>query len=467
MDSSHGSARLSVVLDGAHCDLSNRHLHSRSYRGCTAARPRRGVVRTRPTRVMRLASPAGHRASPAVVAVGASQLVRGPAIVLELGERAWAGVPCWSGRAERWAAFTVPIAYDVRYDTHVRPVLGGNQVSRAAVLAVARARAGYAEYGTGRESRPSNERLAADTGYSVRTVQRADAALRLLGVATEILRGRQRTRTERLASWRVGDRGRGWASVWALHDDAVLARHVAAQTHRLSSHPEGSSIGSPSFRRKVVTTRRPRPAGVEKPASRTGAGPDPGGTRLALAWRADPHSPPWARRYTPQAWARLLAGPARQHWAARDVNALVRDWIGVNGPLPDQPHRPIGLLGAMLTWHGDLTARPAALDDAREAEELAAARARMRAQHAEHARTAAARAVGRAAVGGTGHTAAREVAAAIAARALARRTHTVAAEVARHDATIRAARGLEPDDTMRSTPKPTSGPRGRTLPGGG
>lgn len=161
-----------------------------------------------------------------------------PGIVLELEAGVWAGVGCWAGRGERWVRFTVPIAYDLRYDTAVRPVLGANQVSRAAVLAVATARAGYAEYATGRHCRPTNERLAADTGLSVRTVQRADAALRLLGVATEVLRGRQRTRTERLASWRVGDRGRGWASVWALHDDAALARAITA----LSPHPEGVSF---------------------------------------------------------------------------------------------------------------------------------------------------------------------------------------------------------------------------------
>ena len=393
------------------------------------------MVRTRPTRAVQLVSSAGHRAA----AVNASHIARVPAIVLELGERAFAGVPCWSGRAERWTVFTVPIAYDLRYDTHVRPALGGNQVSRRAVLRVAEARARYAEYGTGRGSRPSNERLAADTGYSVRTVQRADVALRLLGVATEVLRGRQRTRTERLASWRVGDRGRGWASVWALHDDAELARQVSA----LSPHPGGSSIRSPSSRRKVVTTGRPRPAGVEKPAWTTGGGPDPGGTRLAVAWRADQDSPRWAHRYTPQAWARLLAGPARHRWTSRDLNALVRDWIGVNGSLPDSPHRPIGLLGAMLAWHGNDTARPAALDDAREAEELAAARARVAAQHVERVAAAEARAVGRAAVGGAGHTAAREVAAAIAARALARRTHVVAADTARHDAAVRAARGAK------------------------
>jgi len=78
-----------------------------------------------------------------------------------------------------------------------------------ATNSAAAARARYADHGTGRHSRPTNERLAADTGLSVRTVQRADTALRLLGVATEVLRGRQRTRAERFASWRVGDRGRG------------------------------------------------------------------------------------------------------------------------------------------------------------------------------------------------------------------------------------------------------------------
>lgn len=97
-------------------------------------RPRRGVVCARPVWFARLAG-IGHR--------GVSAAPPGrplPAIVLELGERAWAGVPCWSGRAERWASFTVPIAYDLRYDTQIRPVLGDNQVSRTAVLAVAAAR---------------------------------------------------------------------------------------------------------------------------------------------------------------------------------------------------------------------------------------------------------------------------------------------------------------------------------------
>ncbi|ORB82208.1 helix-turn-helix domain-containing protein, partial [Mycobacterium persicum] len=130
------------------------------------------------------------------------------------------------------------MAYDCRYETEVRPVMPGNPISRTALLAVAEARARYADHATGRNSRPTNERLAADTGYSVRTVQRADTALRLLGVATEVLRGRQRTRIERLASWRVGDRGRGWASVWALHDHPQLNRLI----RRLSPHPRSGPV---------------------------------------------------------------------------------------------------------------------------------------------------------------------------------------------------------------------------------
>jgi hypothetical protein len=63
--------------------------------------------------------------------------------VLDLGELAYAGVPCWTGRAERWAHFTVPGAYAARYDTQVRPVMPGNPVSLKALVRVAAARARY------------------------------------------------------------------------------------------------------------------------------------------------------------------------------------------------------------------------------------------------------------------------------------------------------------------------------------
>lgn len=85
----------------------------------------------------------------------------------------------------------------------------GNPISLTTLIQVAEARAAFADYRTGRDCRPTNATVAARAGVSIRTVQRAMTALRLLGVATEVLRGRQRTKHERMASWRVGDRGRG------------------------------------------------------------------------------------------------------------------------------------------------------------------------------------------------------------------------------------------------------------------
>ncbi|APD84597.1 helix-turn-helix domain-containing protein (plasmid) [Mycobacterium intracellulare subsp. chimaera] len=331
------------------------------------------------------------------------------------------------------------MAYDCRYDAQVRPVMPGNPISRRALLAIARARARYADHATGRNCRPSNERLAADTGYSVRTVQRADTVLRLLGVATEVLRGRQRTRVERLASWRVGDRGRGWASVWALHDNPQLARFV----QRLSPHPRSGPVRDQPSGKDVVTTGPGGPAGRRQSGAVRRRAPDGGGVARARAWRASANPPPWARRHTAGAWAALLAGPAAYGWTPRDLNALITDWAAVTGRrIPDHPHKPIGLLGAMLAWHGreHLAERPAALDEAREVAERAAHRAHLAAQRAAHGEHERARAAGRAALGGPGHAAARAVAAEAARRGAHKRTHVVAEAAAQRAAAVAAAR---------------------------
>jgi hypothetical protein len=321
---------------------------------------------------------------------------RAPGIVLDVDD-AWAGVPCWSGRADRWAHATVPEAYARRYDAEVRPAMPNNPVSLQAVVAVAKARASFAEHRTGRHCRPTNERLAQITGLSVRTVQRASTALRLLGVATEVMRGRQRTRDERFASWRVGDKGRGWASVWALHD---------CRYYPLSPHPEGSQLALQTPSKSVLTTRHQRQAAGRSAATRR---PNPENHALTLAnsWVLSQQSPPWARRYrTGTPWARVLAGPARHGWTSRDVNTLIRDWVATGHWLPDNPHKPIGLLGAMLAAHGDLANRPAAYDVAREQEELAAERARIAAQLAARDTNRQAREAGRAALSGPGREAA-------------------------------------------------------------
>jgi len=333
--------------------------------------------------------------------------------VLEV-DTAWGAVPCWSGRARRWAREAVPAAYRERYETHVRPAMPNNPVSLKALVAVAEARASFADHRTGRNCRPTNERRAAITGLSVRTVQRASTALRLLGVATEVMRGRQRTRAERFASWRVGDKGRGWASVWALHDNRI---------HTLSPHPEGSSLPKKISRKSVLTTAARRQAAGSSAAARRTC-PDKRALALANKWVLDEQSPPWARRFrTGTPWAWVLTGVARHGWTPRDINQLITDWIGTGHWIPESPHKPIGLLGAILAAHGNLAERPAALDEAREREELAAAREHLAKQVAERETDRAAREAGRAALSGPGREAARQALEHIAERAR-RRRHT-------------------------------------------
>jgi hypothetical protein len=143
---------------------------------------------------------------------------------------------------------------------------------------------------------------------------------------------------------------------------------------------------------------------------------------LANNWVADEQSPPWARRYrTGAPWSHVLAGPARHGWTPRDINQLITDWIGTGHWLPESPHRPIGLLGAILAAHGNLDERPAALDEAREREELAERRRRLAEQLAEREANRVARERAREALAGPGRAAARRALAEIAERARHRR----------------------------------------------
>jgi hypothetical protein len=403
-DAFHGSAHPAhgLVTTARGSTLTLVH----PYRGSTRTSRRRGTARTAPVWIRR---------------AGAHCADRLPRIVLAV-DAGWAAIPCWSGRASRWAHSTVTTAYTQRYDTHVRPAMPHNPVSLKSLVAVAEARASFADHRTGRDCRPTNARLAAMTGLSVRTVQRASTALRLLGVATEVMRGRQRTRAERFASWRVGDKGRGWASVWALHDCRIQP---------LSPHPGGSHLAFKTSPKSVITTHsRRHTAGSGAAAPRPP--PPPPGPPPANKWTADQQSPPWARRYrTGTPWTRILAGPARHGWTPRDVNTLIRDWVGTGHWLPEDPHKPIGLLGAMLAAHGDLDNRPSAHEVAREHEELAQARARVAAQLAARDDHRQAREAGRAALSGPGHQAAREALRAIGERARRRRYENPDADGAR------------------------------------
>ena len=198
-------------------------------------------------------------------------------------------------------------------------------------------------------------------------------------------------------------------------------RCTTAEFSRCHPIPEGLTY----HLKPPVNQFSPPNTGVKPPVAaplRGAPSPDTGTLALANKWVTDQQSPPWARRYrTGTPWTRILAGPARHGWTPRDVNTLIRDWVGTGHWLPDDPHKPIGLLGAMLAAHGDLDNRPSAYEVAREHEELARARARIAAQLAARDDHRRAREAGRAALSGPGRQAAREALRDIAERA--RRRH--------------------------------------------
>lgn len=353
----------------------------------------------------------------------------GEFVALELDGDAHTGVPCWTGGADRWVYRTLPAVYRERYAA-IRPLMCDGGIGLRTLTVIAAEFARHADHGTGRNVRATNEAVFEATGFTVRTVQRARECLRLLGLATEVMRGRQRTYAERMASWRMGDQARGWASVWALHDPAPSADLAAGRAAHagvvpsLSPHLERSPVHTrnPCFK-SLITTQTGASARQQRGAQRRKA-PDEGGRRLATRWRAHADCPVWARRYSSSAWASMLAAPAAAGWTPPDLAALQREWVAAGHWIAQDPARPIALVGAMLGWWcatNALAVRPAALDEAREAAELAAARVRVIEQFADRARIEAERDAARAALNGAGHRAAMAAAAQAASHARSRR----------------------------------------------
>ena len=321
---------------------------------------------------------------------------------LDPEQGAYAGIPCWNGRAA-WLANATTV-----FRTHYLTVRReGDELSLKAFLAVCAAMSapGRVDPATGRDARQSVATIASIAGVSESVVQRTRRYLAVLGLGTEVLRGRQRTRDERMASWRVGDKARGWASVWALHprrpqpgdtpvDDHPQVRVLIQQTGTPSVYgPVGTS---PSVRNLFSTRQRPRAAGNEDGAPRRAptikgrkpgrAIPDRAGLALAKRWRAQPDCPGWARRFSAETWSRPLAAYAAHGWTARDLTQALNDLTAMGIRIYNQPHRPIPYLLTLL-HRSNIQERPTIARDAHAAEGLATARQRAaeapqrRAQH--------------------------------------------------------------------------------------
>ena len=353
-------------------------LPRRRYCGSTPQRPRRGYATTRFGSLTAIVA----RSRPGASKEKILEVLRSrDRIALDVGRQAYAGVPCWF-TSERWVTWDVQVAYALRYD-RVRPLIGAhgtsrkNDISLKTLVKIAAAHAVYADFGTGRNCRPTVELVARITGFKPRTVSRARNVLIHLGVATEILRGRQRTLAERLASHRVGDSSQGWASVYVLHGvQAVDKRrgHTQAAPH-LEKRPLGRSphLGNCSLTPTGKAGKLKGHASRDRADDKSRAAPrklDQKGALLATRWRQNPQAPHWARKYSPAAWSHVLAKPAAHGWTDRDLNALLRDYTltGNGNWIAANPHRPIPLLAMILNKHDDLHNRPAAIDDARETE---------------------------------------------------------------------------------------------------
>ncbi len=338
----------------------------------------------------------------------------------------YARVPCWWS-AERWLEH-VEWVYRRHYllVRHRLVAATGGGISPRAVLAVAAAHAQAADFHTGRNSGPllgttGGERgITAATGLGERTITRARTFLRLVGLATEVQGGRQRTLHERLDSAERGDKGRGWTAVYALHHTSTppvdnSVRITAGQTPD-GTPPRSGLVPTPPLAERVVSTGEEHEhRGAPRPASKTKGRPprrraavDARGLLLATRWRQDPGAPVWARFKTPTTWAALLTLPAAHDWTARDLNKLLDNHALSGSRVFTHPHNPIGYLSWLLN-RVDLADRPCALEDARDAEETAAAAHRIAQQPAERADAARQRATGRDALTGPGRAAVQSV----------------------------------------------------------
>ena len=299
-------------------------------------------------------------------------------------------VPCWRTRM-RWLV-EVETSY-VLHQEQVREQLmrkTGSTVSLSALRIVARAMGDSADHTTGRSSRLSLATLCERTGLHERVVQRARTMLELLGLATEVQRGRHRS-LEELRKRPRWDRSRGWASVWHLHPRRP-AQMMPGQ--EIVNPPRSGSITESGFSKKNSLRVRV----VEKPTRRTPLGVDQlAGIALAARWQRHPQAPPWVAGVEVRALGRVLAPFAAHEWSAGDLNAAVTR----HGPVIGRsiaPDRPL----SWLRWLIDQVelSKPTSVELAAERERQAGESARRRAEHA------AGLAAGRAALSGPGRAAA-------------------------------------------------------------
>jgi len=304
--------------------------------------------------------------------------------VLVSTRRVSAGIrpdPGATSRRPAWWGATDWVEVEVRGALREhRDVCRAHHVDPDTVLAVARGMAGYADHVTGRDCRPTNDRLVELLRISLSTVQRARRVLKALGLVVELVRGRSvMTRSERLTAWRRGSAHRRIAAEFALcsrrdrtahpqPDLRVVERDTPPAAHVVS---RSSSVGRTHLR--ATTEQRkaaPRPAPTEEGQSRRPGCPAPATRRLAEAARS---CFPWLSVVSALRLAPALHRFAQADWTPQDLERAVRDALAARGwRVPRKLTQPAAYLAALLRPL-DPADRPGALDELMAAEEAAQA----------------------------------------------------------------------------------------------
>jgi hypothetical protein len=275
----------------------------------------------------------------------------------------------WWGRAD-WVDVevrtTVREAIDVCRDHHVAP---------DTVIKVAAAHAEFADALTGRNCRPTNERLVEVAQCSLSTVQRARRVLMELGLMVEVIAGRSNmTLAQRLVAHENGSSHRAIAAEFVLcsrrdrrprlvenpaadlpvvdDDTPPVGKVVRTSAREISGH-----LQSGNATRKAA----PRPAHTERVDAE-------GARRLARRVQGRLE---WLRGVHVGRLVFLLTPFAAAGWTADDVALAIRDRLAILGKrVPAKLDRPWAYL-AWLLRDVDVTDRPSLLEDALAAAERA------------------------------------------------------------------------------------------------
>lgn len=256
-----------------------------------------------------------------------------------------------------------------------RDVCRAHHVAPDTVVAVARGMAEHADHRTGRDCRPTNERLVEQLRVSLSTVQRARRVLKELRLVVELVAGRSfMTLAERLAAWGRSSRHRRIAAEFALcslprrrprtkinpqPDLHVVDDDTPPVGGRVRAHLQTEN---PHLRARTETSEEERaPRAAPTSRSRGTNGPNPAARRLAEGTRA---RLPWLRRVPVSRLTPPLHRFALADWTPRDIERGIADVLATRGGwrVPRVLRSPAGYLAGLLR-ELDPADRPGAIDE--------------------------------------------------------------------------------------------------------